>query len=80
MSKKALCGQSTSSSSAKNCRVLNTPPILSAVGSIGGITSTVSGNFKSIKDGKNDKQQLEENIRHNRSMKIITMGKGLYLT
>ncbi|XP_059225716.1 uncharacterized protein LOC131997876 [Stomoxys calcitrans] len=54
-------------------------PIITALGALGGLTSGVSSIAKLVSSANNAKKQLEENIRHNKSMESIAMGKGLYL-
>lgn len=54
-------------------------PIISAIGALGGITNGVSGIVKALNSAKDAKKQLQENIRHNKTIEGIALGKGLYL-
>ncbi|XP_075157398.1 uncharacterized protein LOC142230644 [Haematobia irritans] len=69
-------------------RVINVPkiggflplvPIITALGALGAISSGVSSIARTINTAKDAKKQLEESMRHNKSMESIAMGKGLYL-
>lgn len=69
-------------------RIINVPkiggflplvPILTALGALGGISSGAASIAKAINTAKDAKKQLEESIRHNKSMEAIAMGKGLFL-
>lgn len=52
--------------------------ILAALAAAGPVVSSVAGVIKTIKDIRNAKQQLMENIRHNKAMEM-KLGNGLYL-
>lgn len=54
-------------------------PIISALGALGAISSGASSIINTVKSIKNVKKQLEENVRHNKTMEAVAMGKGLYL-
>ena len=54
-------------------------PILTTLAAKGGLASSVTSIVKTIKDIKNAKQQLNENIRHNKAMETVSLGKGLFL-
>lgn len=69
-------------------RVINVPkiggflpliPILTALGAIGSLTTGGAAIAKAVNATKNAKNQLEEAIRHNKTMEAIAVGKGLYL-
>lgn len=46
---------------------------------MGALATGGSSIMKAINSTKDAKRQLEENIRHNKSMENIAIGKGLYL-
>lgn len=54
-------------------------PILTALSAVGALATGGSSIMKAINSTKDAKRQLEENIRHNKSMENIAIGKGLYL-
>lgn len=54
-------------------------PILTALSAMGAIASGGASIAKALNSAKNAKEQLDENIRHNRKVESIVMGKGLYL-
>lgn len=53
-------------------------PILAGLGAVGSLVSSAAGVVKTIKDINNAKNQLAENVRHNRAMEV-KVGSGLYL-
>lgn len=56
--------------------VLPLIPIITALAALG---TTGSSIYKTIRDIKRGKEDLEESKRHNRYMESIAMGKGLFL-
>lgn len=54
-------------------------PILTALGALGALSSGGAAIARAVISAKSAKKQLEENMRHNKSMEAISMGKGLYL-
>ncbi|KAJ8951713.1 hypothetical protein NQ318_012563 [Aromia moschata] len=72
--------------SAKKTRVIPIPktggflpllfPLLGALGALGG---GAAGIAKAVNDSKANRQQLEEEKRHNLAMEAAATGKGLYL-
>lgn len=53
-------------------------PILAGLSAVGSLAGSAAGVVKTIRDIKNAKQQLMENIRHNKAMER-KLGNGLYL-
>lgn len=53
-------------------------PILAGLGAVGSLIGSAAGVVKTIKDIRNARGQLEENIRHNKAMEV-KVGSGLYL-
>lgn len=56
------------------------PFLLPLLGAIGGLGAGASGIAKAVNDAKANRLQLEEQKRHNKTMELKAMGKGLYLT
>lgn len=54
-------------------------PILTALGTLGGLASGGTSIAKFINDAKSAKKELEEANRHNKTMEAIAMGKGLFM-
>lgn len=54
-------------------------PILTALGAIGSLATGGAAIAKAVNATKDAKKQLEESIRHNKTMEAIAVGKGLYL-
>lgn len=54
-------------------------PILTALGAIGSLATGGAAIAKTVNAAKDAKKQLDESIRHNKTMEAIGVGKGLYL-
>lgn len=54
-------------------------PIFAGLSALGALTGGATQVAKAINDAKTAKQQLAENIRHNKQMEAVAMGKGLHL-
>lgn len=53
--------------------------LLTALGLAANLANGVSGIVKAFNSTKNAKKQLDENLRDNKSVESIAIGKGLYL-
>ena len=54
-------------------------PLFAGLSAAGALSGGVAGIVKAVSDASAVKKQLQENIRHNKSMESIAIGKGLFL-
>ena len=54
-------------------------PIFAGLSAAGGIAGGAAAITKAVNDASAAKQQLEESVRHNKTMEAIALGKGMYM-
>ena len=54
-------------------------PIFASLSALGSLVGGASGNAKTVNAVNITKQQPDENVRHNKAMENIQVGKGAYV-